>query len=83
MPRGLATFAQRLDGRNYYYRPEATGSLRLCRLRRWRFDPELFPDLSRAAVLTAVRIEDFRMVFPLARQSRQDGSLPCEPALHR
>ena len=46
-------------------------------------DEQLFPDLSRAAVLTAVRIEDFRMVFPLARQSRQDGSLPCEPALHR
>ena len=83
VPRGLSTFAQRQDGRNYYYRPEATGSLRLCRLRRWRFDPELFPDLSRAAVLTAVRIEDFRMVFPLARQSKQGGTRPCEPALHR
>ena len=72
VPRRLGTLAQRQDGRTYYYRPEATGSLRLCRLRRWRFDPELFPDLSRAAVLTAVRIEDFRMVFPLrARPTRR------------
>jgi hypothetical protein len=82
-PRGLGTLAQRQDGRNFYYQPEATGSLRLCRLRQWRFDPELFPDLSRATVLTAMRIEDFRMVFPIARQSRQGGSRPCEPALHR
>ena len=70
MPRKLGTLAQRQDGRTYYYRPEATGSLRLCRLRRWRFDPELFPDLSRATVLTAVRIEGFRMVFPVARSRR-------------
>ena len=83
VPRRLGTLAQRRDGRTCYYRPEATGSLRLCRLRRWRFDPELFPDLSRATVLTAARIEGFRMVFPVARQSRQDGSLPCDPVLHR
>lgn len=67
VPRGLGTLAQRRDGRTYYYRPEATGSLRLCRLRRWCFDRELFPDLSRASVLTALRIEGFRMVFPVAR----------------
>jgi hypothetical protein len=67
VPRSLGTLAQRLDGRTYYYRPAATGGLRLCRLRRWRFDPELFPDLSRATVLTALRIEDFNMVFPVAR----------------
>lgn len=67
LPRKLGTLAQRLDGRTYYYRPEATGDLRLCRLRQWHFDPELFPDLSRATVLTALRIEDFKMVFPVAR----------------
>jgi hypothetical protein len=39
----------------------------MCRLRQWRFDPELFPDLSRATVLTALRIEDFNMAFPVAR----------------
>jgi hypothetical protein len=67
VPRKLGTLAQRLDGRTYYDRPAATGDLRLCRLRQWRFDPQLFPDLSRATVLTALRIEGFRMVFPAAR----------------
>jgi hypothetical protein len=67
VPRKLGTLAQRFDGRTYYYRPEATGKLRLCRVRQWRFDPVLFPDLSRATVLTALRIEGFRMVFPVAR----------------
>jgi hypothetical protein len=66
-PGKLGTLAQRLDGRTYYCRPEATGSLRLCRVRHWQFDAELFPDLSRGTVLAALRIEDFRMVFPVAR----------------
>jgi hypothetical protein len=67
VPRKLGTLAQRLDGRTYYYRPEARGGLRLCRVRRWHFDPELFPDLSSATVLASLRIEDFEMVFPPAR----------------
>jgi hypothetical protein len=67
MPRQFGTLAQRLDGRTCFYRPEATGDLRLCRVRQWRFDPELFPDLGRATVLTALRIEGFKMVFPVAR----------------
>jgi hypothetical protein len=36
-------------------------------LRHWRFDASLFPDLSRATVLTTLRVEGFKMVFPLAR----------------
>jgi hypothetical protein len=67
VPGSLGTMAQQLDGRTCYYRPEATGDLRLCRLRHWRFDASLFPDLSRATVLTTLRVEGFKMVFPLAR----------------
>jgi len=67
MPRQFGTLAQRLDGRTCFYRPEATGDLRLCRVRQWRFDPELFPDLGGATVLMALRIEGFKMVFPVAR----------------
>ena len=70
VPRTFGVLAQRLDGRTYYYRPEATGNLRLCRVRQWRFDPTLFPDLASATVLTAARIEGFQMVFPVARVSR-------------
>lgn len=67
MPRRFGTLAQQLDGRTYCYRPEASGSLRLCRVRQWRFDAALFPDLARSTVLTAARIEGFQMVFPVAR----------------
>lgn len=66
-PGGLDTLAQRLDGRTYYCRPEARGRMRLCRVRQWQFDATLFPDLARATVLTALRIEDFSMTFPVAR----------------
>ena len=67
VPRRLGTLAQRMDGQTFYCRPEAAGSLRLCRVRQWRFDPALFPDLVRATVITAARIEGFRMAFPVAR----------------
>jgi hypothetical protein len=66
-PGGFATLAQRLDGRTYYCRPAATGRARLCRVRHWHFAADLFPDLSQSTVLAALRIEDFRMTFPVAR----------------
>jgi hypothetical protein len=67
VPRRFGLFAQRLDGRTFFYQPSATGQLRLCRMRQWRFDADLFPDLTRATVLTALRIEGFSMKFPVAR----------------
>jgi hypothetical protein len=67
VPGAIGTVAQRLAGRTYYVRPEARGSMRLCRLRQIRCSEALFPELSRATVLAALRIEDFRMVFPVAR----------------
>jgi len=66
-PGRFGTLGQRFDGRTYYCQPAATGSMRLCRVRHWRFDAALFPDLTRATVLTALRIEDFHMTFPVAR----------------
>jgi hypothetical protein len=32
----------------------------------WRFNAELFPDLSGAAVVAALKVESFRMTFPVA-----------------
>lgn len=66
LPRSWQTLAQRYRGRTYVYRPEATGSVRPCFLRRWRFDGARFPDLERATVLAALRVEDFAMTFPVA-----------------
>jgi hypothetical protein len=67
VPGAIGTVAQRLAGSTYYVRPEARGWMRLCRLRRMQCNDALFPDLARATVLAALRIEDFRMVFPVAR----------------
>jgi hypothetical protein len=69
LPNSWQTLAQRYRGQTYYYRPEATGSVRPCFLRSWRCDAARFPDLARATVLTALRVEDFAMTFPVANVS--------------
>jgi hypothetical protein len=67
VPRSLRTLAQSFRGRTYYYAPEARGWIRPARLSSWRFDASLWPDLAGAAVIAAVRVESFRMTFPVAR----------------
>ena len=66
VPAALRTMAQRFRGNTYYYAPEARGRVRPGRLVSWRFDGALFPDLSSAAVVAALRVESFRMRFPAA-----------------
>ena len=68
-PRGRRTLSQVRDGRRYTYVPEASGHFRFARVRRWRFDPALFPDLARGRVLAAMKITDFRMRFPVSTVS--------------
>jgi len=67
VPQRLRTLAQRFDGRTFYYAPASSGWLRPGRLLGWRFDPQLFPDLSAAAVVAVARVDSFRMRFPVAR----------------
>jgi hypothetical protein len=67
VPQRLRTLAQRHRGQDYYYAPRAHGWVRPGRLLDWSFDPELFPDVSAAAVVAVLRVEDFRMRFPVAR----------------
>ena len=67
VPQGWATLAQLHEQRAYYYRPTARGSLRPVRLVQARYDGTRFPDLSVATVLTAFRVEEFTMEFPVAR----------------
>jgi hypothetical protein len=69
LPAALRTMAQRFRGSTYYYAPEARGRVRPGRLRSWRFDGTLFPDLASAAVVAALKVESFRMRFPVARVS--------------
>lgn len=77
LPVRSSTLAQLHDGRAFYYRPLARGSLRLCRLRRWQFDAPRFPDLSAARVLACLRIERFDMTFPVARVEQPAGVPVC------
>jgi len=67
VPAALRTLAQRFRGNTYYYAPEARGRVRPGRLVSRRFDGTLFPDLSSAAVVAALKVESFRMRFPVAR----------------
>lgn len=66
VPSGLRTLAQRLRGRTHYYAPQARGWVRPGRLRSWRFDAGLFPDLAGAKVLATVEVVSFRLTFPEA-----------------
>lgn len=66
MPRSWRTLSQVRDGKRYTYVPEASGRFRFARVRHWRFDPAVFPDLARGRVLAAMKITDFRMRFPVA-----------------
>jgi len=67
LPASLRTLAQRFRGHTYYYAPEARGRVRPGRLVSWRFDSTLFPDLAGAAVVAALKVESFRLTFPVAR----------------
>lgn len=66
LPSKLVTLAQEYEGRVYYYKPVARGSMQPCRLLEWQFDGEAFPDLKPATVLFALRVPEFTMKFPVA-----------------
>ena len=65
-PRSWRTLSQVRDGQRYTYVPEARGHFRFARVRQWRFDAAVFPDLAQGRVLAAMKITDFRMTFPVA-----------------
>lgn len=66
VPRALRTLAQRQGDREFYYAPASSGMLRPGRLIDWSFNADLFPDLAGSQVLMAVKMHDFRLVFPVA-----------------
>ncbi|MGH8517580.1 MAG: acetoacetate decarboxylase family protein [Panacagrimonas sp.] len=72
-PRAWRTLSQVREGSRFTYVPQASGRFRLARVRSWRFDASMFPDLARGRVLAAMKITDFHMRFPVAAVS------PFEP----
>lgn len=67
VPKKLRSLSQLHQGKVYSYAPEARGHFRFARVRSWRFDARHFPDLARGEVVAAIKITDFRMVFPVAQ----------------
>jgi hypothetical protein len=74
LPASWLTLAQSYEGRVYYYAPTARGSMKTCRLLKWEFDRASFPDLTPATVVSALRIEDFALEFPVARVASIDNA---------
>jgi hypothetical protein len=78
VPRRFRTLSQLRDGQVYTYAPLARGHLRFAKVRSWRFDAREFPDLARGKLVAAVKITDFRMLFPVAQI--EPGPVPRESA---
>lgn len=69
LPRGWRTLVQHHAGRNFRFTPGARGRAALGRVARFTSDESLFPDLSGARVLLALRAPRFTLEFPVADQS--------------
>lgn len=57
---------QEMEGVRYLTTPKGSGSGRLARVEHADVDPSFFPDIRQAKPLLAVRVENFKMVFPEA-----------------
>ncbi len=66
IPKRLRTLVQDWQGKRFYTAPEAKGQAYLATVKNWSFDPVYFPDLSQTKVISAIKIKDLAMVFPIA-----------------
>ena len=64
--RTLRTLGQHYNGQTYLYTLNTRGRAAMARLLDCKVDPQYFPDISRAKVLTAVRLRKFSINFPAA-----------------
>jgi hypothetical protein len=68
LPRSLRTLVQHHAGRSFELAPGARGRTALGRVQQLASDGTLFPDLSAARVLLALRASSFTLEFPVADQ---------------
>lgn len=69
-PGRLRTLSQHFEGTEFTFTPEARGHIKWAKVRHWEFDSRYFPDLARGQVIAALKVTDFNMVFPVARQQK-------------
>ena len=67
LPSGVRELMQHWNGQSYNFALKASGSVRMAKLRNWRFDPLYFPDLAQGRVLAAMHFPEFQMTFPVAQ----------------
>jgi len=67
LPASMCTLVQSWRGREYVFTPEASGRAGPAKMAECAIDAEVFPDLTRGAVLTCLQVPDFTMTFPVAR----------------
>lgn len=65
-PQALRTLSQLRDDTMYTFAPEVKARLHPARLLEAKCDPAYFPDIAQGTVLTAVKLSQFRMQFPVA-----------------
>jgi hypothetical protein len=68
LPRSLRTLVQRHGDRSFQFTPRARGCTGLGAVPRLTSDGTLFPDLSAARVMLALRTPSFTLDFPVADQ---------------
>jgi hypothetical protein len=66
LPAARRTLVQPWGGKTYRIAPTAHGFVRRARIFDFRFDAELFPDLSRGTVVAGFHLPRFTMTFPVA-----------------
>ncbi len=68
LPKFFKTLGQTLDNKSFVFELKAQGKAQLASLDAASSDPEFFPDLGKGKVLLAVKISDFNLQFPLAKE---------------
>jgi hypothetical protein len=68
LPPPWRTFVQEHEGQTLYTTPHGTGKMKPASLIEARVDPEYFPDITQGRLISAVRTEEFKLTFPVAKQ---------------
>jgi hypothetical protein len=66
LPAPLRTLGQRLDGRTYEVKPSASGRMQWARVKHAWADAALFPELSPASIVAAIKLSKVALTFPEA-----------------
>ena len=59
---------QRYQGRDLYTDFSGSGTGSFASIRELRIDPQLFPDISECRPIAVIKVDPFRITFPLARK---------------